>query len=314
MSRYRILEQIKTLHPERDDERIAFLSSAFDFPFDTRRAYELALVRTFCVPRSSRLLVATRELTERTQKRYDDTVILISTIGSHGYSSDLGARAIRRMNQLHGRYKIPNDEFLYVLSTFIYEPIRWNARFGWRPLHEHEKQAGFYFWREVGRRMGLHDLPESYEAFEAYNVAYEREHFAYSPNNQLLADATLDLFVSWVLPKWLPKTVRRPLAEVGKDAAASLMDAPMRGALGLPAPRPWIEKVIFKSLRHRALAQLALPPRRTPYTLPPTRTYPEGVDLESVGPAPAGKRGPRRDKNYDRRKTLAHLGETGIES
>ena len=297
MSRYRILEQIKRLHPEREDEHIAFLSSAYDFPFDTQRAYELALVRTFCAPRSSKLLVATKELTERTQKRYDDTVILISTIGLHGYSSELGTRAIRRMNQLHGRYTIPNDEFLYVLSTFIYEPIRWNARFGWRPLHEHEKLAGFYFWREVGRRMGLYDLPENYEAFEAYNVAYEREHFAYSPNNQLLADATLDLFVSWVLPEWLPKRMRRPLADVGKDAASSLMDPPMREALGVPAPRPWVERLVLRLLRYRAYAQHLLPPRRTPYTLPPTRTYPEGVTLESIGPAPVGKRGPRRGLN-----------------
>ena len=313
MSLYRILEQIKRLHPGKDNERIAFLSSAFDFPFDTQRAYELALVRTFCVPRSSKLLVATKELTERTQKRYDDTVILISTIGLHGYSSDLGTRAIRRMNQLHGRYTIPNDEFLYVLSTFIYEPIRWNARFGWRPLHEHERQAGFYFWREVGRRMGLYDLPESYEEFEAYNVAYERERFAYHANNQLLADATLDLFVSWVLPEWLPERIRRPLADIGKDAASSLMDAPMREALGIPKPRPWIETTVFKLLRYRAYAQHLLPPRRTPYTLPPTRTYPDGVELESIGPAPVGRRGPRHSSDYDKRKTRAHLGETGIE-
>ena len=310
MSRYSVLNQIKQLHPEREDERIAFLSSAYDFPFDTQRAYELALVRTFCVPRSSHLLVATKELTERTQKRYDDTVILISTIGLHGYSSEQGTRAIRRMNQLHGRYRIPNDEYLYVLSTFVFEPIRWNARFGWRPLHKHERLAGFYFWREVGRRMGLYNLPESYEAFEAYNMAYEREHFAYSPNNQLLGNATLELFSSWVLPDMLPERIRRPLADIGKDAVSSLMDAPMRHALGLPTPRPWVEKAVFKLLRYRAYAQYVLPPRRTPYTLPPTRTYPEGVDLETVGPAPAGKRGPL----YESRRTLAHLEKTVVES
>jgi len=37
------------------------------------------------------------------------------------------------MNQLHGRFDIANEDFLYVLSTFIFEPIRWNTRFGWRP-------------------------------------------------------------------------------------------------------------------------------------------------------------------------------------
>jgi len=41
-------------------------------------------------------------------------------------------RAQRRMNQLHGRFTIANEDFLYVLSTFVFGPIRWNARFGWR--------------------------------------------------------------------------------------------------------------------------------------------------------------------------------------
>ena len=36
-----------------------------------------------------------------------------------------------------------------MLSTFVYEPIRWNARFGWRPLVEQERLATFHFWRAV---------------------------------------------------------------------------------------------------------------------------------------------------------------------
>ena len=54
------------------------------------------------------------------------------------------------MNQIHGRFKISNDDLLYVLSTFVFEPIRWNARFGWRPLIEAERPASFHFWVGVG--------------------------------------------------------------------------------------------------------------------------------------------------------------------
>ena len=72
-----------------------------------------------------------------------------------GYDSDRGRRALRRMNQMHGRFAIANDDFLYVLSTFIFEPIRWNARFGWRPMCEQERLAMFHFWREVG----AHEYP-----------------------------------------------------------------------------------------------------------------------------------------------------------
>ena len=74
------------------------------------------------MPKSSKLLVSTEEFTKRAQKRYDDTTILMSTIGFYGHSSLEGRRAIRRMNQIHARYPIPNDEFLYVLSTFTFEP------------------------------------------------------------------------------------------------------------------------------------------------------------------------------------------------
>ena len=50
MRRPTILDRIRALDPERDHERIVFLSTCYDFPFDTTRALEFALFRTFCVP------------------------------------------------------------------------------------------------------------------------------------------------------------------------------------------------------------------------------------------------------------------------
>src|SRR5205823_14502712 len=116
----------------------------------------------------------------RAQKRYDDTQILISAFCEFGFDNDLGKRAIRRMNTIHGRFPIANDDFLYVLSTMVFEPIRWNARFGWRPLLEMEKLATFYFWREVGRLMRIRGLPDSYGDFERFNVDFEYDRFGYA--------------------------------------------------------------------------------------------------------------------------------------
>src|SRR5207253_141301 len=163
-----ILEQIRQLDPGADHQRIVLLSTRCDFPFDTTRALEFALFRTFCVPSISALLHRTGEFERRAQKRYDDTDLIVSELLEWGYDSERGRAAMRRMNQLHARFAIANDDFLYVLSTFVFEPIRWNARFGWRPLCSQERLALFYFWREVGRRMNLKELPASYEAFEAY--------------------------------------------------------------------------------------------------------------------------------------------------
>ena len=154
MPRYAIRNQIQQLDPEKDHQRIVFLSTCHDFPFDTTRALEFALFRTFGVPAISSLLDQTGEFRHRAQKRYDDTDIIVSELMEWGYDSDRGQLAILRMNQLHGRFLIPNEDFLYVLSTFVFEPIRWNVRFGWRLLCEEERLAYFLFWREVGHRMG----------------------------------------------------------------------------------------------------------------------------------------------------------------
>lgn len=273
--KYDVLRQLEQLDPVRDHERIAFLSAAYDFPWDTQRAYELALLRSFAVPQSAKLLVATGEFTQRTQKRYDDTSILIATIGLYGYSSELGRRALRRMNQQHRRYPISNDEYLYVLSTFIFEPVRWNARFGWRPLSETEKLAGYYFWREVGRRMNIRNIPESYQAFEAWSRAYEAAHFAYSDDSARLAQATIELFLSWVAPKALWPLLA-PLIH-------ALLDPPLRRAFGIADPPRWASATVTGLLKLRARLVRHLPPRRTPYQLPRPRSYPQGYTIEQLG-------------------------------
>ena len=59
--RYAILEEIRRLDPERDHQRIVFLSTCYEFPFDTTRALEFALFRTFCVPSIAALLDRTGE-------------------------------------------------------------------------------------------------------------------------------------------------------------------------------------------------------------------------------------------------------------
>src|SRR5437899_211066 len=146
MARPTVLDQVRTLDPLKDHQRIVLLSTRQDFPFDTTRALELALFRTYCSPSISTLLDRTGEFQQRAQKRYDDTDLIVSELLEWGYDSDRGKAALRRLNQIHGRFPISNEDFLYVLSTFLFEPIRWNARFGWRPLCEQERLGLFYFW------------------------------------------------------------------------------------------------------------------------------------------------------------------------
>ncbi len=113
------LRRIQQLDPVQDHCEICHLSTGYEFPWDTTRSLEVALMRTFCVPSISALLDKTGEFRHRPQKRYDDTGLITSEIMKWGYKSDRGIQAIERMNAIHGRFKISNEDFLYVLSTFI---------------------------------------------------------------------------------------------------------------------------------------------------------------------------------------------------
>jgi len=273
------LREILTLDPERDAARIVHIDTVYEFPFDTTRSLEFALFRTFGSPAISGLLDQTQEFALRAQRRYDDTDLILSTIVEAGYDSDEGRRAIRRMNRLHRRFDIANEDFLYVLSTFVYEPIRWNRRFGWRLMVEQERLATFHYWREVGRRMAIKEIPETYEELERYNVEYERANFRYAESNTRVARASRDMFLAWF--PGLPK-------RLGSHAIASLMDDRLREAIGFPDPPRAMKRAVAGALRARARALRPLPPRRKPKlrTELRHRTYPQGYELEALGPVP----------------------------
>lgn len=277
MSRYAILHAIERLDPEKDHQRIIFLSTCYDFPFDTTRALEFALFRTFCVPSISALLDRTGEFSKRSQKRYDDTDIIVSELLEWGYDSERGKRALRRLNQVHGRFAIANEDFLYVLSTFIFEPIRWNERFGWRLLCEQERLGYFYFWREVGRRMNIRDIPADYRVFERFNMDYERQHYRFTEANRRVGGATRELFVSW-FPSFLAPVVRSTIY--------ALLDDRLIESFGFPQSSRLMRWLVPGALRLRAGFARWLPPLKKPRlrTEMGHPTYPDGYMIEHLGP------------------------------
>jgi hypothetical protein len=278
MPRHKILDRILSLDPERDHLEIVYLDTCYEFPFEITRGVEFALFRTFAVPSISALLDRTGEFQNHAQKRSDDTALILSEILEHGYDSERGRAAIRRMNRLHGRFNISNDDYLYVMSTFIFESIRWVARFGWRPMVRHEQLAAFYYWREVGRRMNIKSLPTDLDEFERFNIEYERAHFRYSETNRRVGIATRDLFLSWVLPK--------ALWRLGEPAVYAMMDESLLDAFGFPRPSKTMRLLVQAPLKLRARAMRWMPERRKPFlrTQVRQRTYPQGYRIEELGP------------------------------
>lgn len=272
-----ILQRIQALDPVADHQRIVFLSTCYEFPFDTTRALEFALFRTFAVPSIAGLLDRTGEFRQRPQKRYDDTDIIVSEMMEWGYDSERGRAALERMNRIHARYAIHNSDFLYVLSTFVFEPIRWNRRFGWRPMIEAEKIALYEFWRAVGQRMHLKDLPESYAAFEQFNLDYERALFQQTEHGRRVGTATRELFASWFPAPF------RPLV---RQAMHALMDDATLEAFGFPPPAPGFKRAVLDAMRLRAFVLRFLPTRRKPRlrTQMRHRSYGPAYRLEQIGP------------------------------
>lgn len=278
MGRFDIVRRIETMDPERDHQQIYHLTTGYEFSWDTTRALEVALYRTYCVPSISGLLATTGNFLRTPQKRYDDTAIIVAEMSEHGYERGQGLEALKRMNRIHGHFNIANDDYLYVLSTFIYEPIRWMRRFGWRAMTRTEELASYYFWREVGKRMGIKEIPETYEAFEQFSREYERKHFRFDETNKKIGEATRDLFAAW-FPRFTKPMVHRGIY--------AMLDDAMLEAFGFPKPAPLMRRIASFSLWLRGrIVRYLLPARKKPlfFHHRRNRTYPHGYKLGELGP------------------------------
>lgn len=277
MARYDVLHEIERLDPERDNQRIMHLSFGYEFSWDSIRALEIALYRTYCVPSISKLLDRTGEFYRQPQRRYDDTAILMAEICEWGYEEGRGRKAVERVNWAHSHFKISNQDFLYVLSTFLFEPIRWIDAFSWRRLSGTERLGYYYFWRGVGRAMNIPNIPPTLDDFERWSTEYEREHFRFSETNQRVGAATRDLFAAW-FPRFTAPLVHYSIY--------ALLDRPMLEAFGFPSPIPGTGPLLRGALRARGRLARWLPVRRKPhfFTDGRNRTHPDGYEVGELGP------------------------------
>lgn len=252
------------------------------FPWDTNRALELALLKTFCLPSISGLLQRSGEFEARPRKRYDDTALMVAELVRLGPDSPGGRAVIQRLNRIHGHYAIDQADYAYVLSGFVAEPIRWLERYGWRPLTVPEQQALFRFWDHVGELMGIEARPHSLEALLALNEQVETELFAAAASNRRIADAT----VAMLQADW-PAPLRRPLAWV----LQGLLEPQVLASLGWrPAP-PAIAALLRGGLRLRSRLlnrwRRWRPARgQRFYSERPTASYGHRFALEQLGPPP----------------------------
>ncbi|KAF9255745.1 hypothetical protein L218DRAFT_883445 [Marasmius fiardii PR-910] len=241
--------------PEEAQE-IMQVSWRYDMPQLLGFSFAFALFKTYGIPTISKLLAATKQLKspENVSKRFMDTRILITTwqacpISGKTNKGEEDPRAnvsIARVNWLHSKYNIKNEDHLYTLAASTFEPIRFAKKFGWRELSPLECEAYFVFWKEVGRRMGIKDIPATAEEFECWEKDYENQHMIPAQTNQEVAFHTAEELV-----RDLPEAFG--IKEMGRQLLACLMDDTVRMAMMQPSPPTALRTLLFTTLRLCAL-------------------------------------------------------------
>ena len=230
----------------------------------------MGFFKTFAIPSIARLLCATGEFRRDTVKRIEDTDLLTREFCENPLESARGEAALRRLNAIHGQYRISNSDYLYVLSVFVLEPSEWHEKFEWRAMHPNEIEARCNYWLAVGRGMGLKDMPADVASFRKYQLAYEKQHMRFHPANKQLADYTLTGLAHGLLPRRLARLFL-PLL---RTAILSLLPRRVVAALGFQQPH-WMVGMLCRAIlrtrgwvvRHLMLPR-TVPYRRTPLSCP----------------------------------------------
>ncbi|KAL0576894.1 hypothetical protein V5O48_005075 [Marasmius crinis-equi] len=252
----------------QEAQQIVHDSFLYDAPMTMLLGTQITLFKVFGIASIASILFKSGHLTKESEmnKRLADTSTLIATFVSNPYPPRAGtddasdpraAIALARVNWIHAKYPIKNDDYLYNLALFMLEPIRWTSRFNWRPLTELERKAIFILWTGIGRDLGIEVIWESYEDMEAWADTYEQEHMLPSEDAYNISRVVIDHFMKRV-PR-LPG-----LRSLAYNTILALLDERTRYAMQLPTPSALVAHTIYTLFYARAwiVRHLCLPRRK----------------------------------------------------
>lgn len=149
-------------------------------------------------------------------RRQQDTVCLMNAFLAQPLRSEYSSLALARINVHHSFYpRINSDTVLYLIWHFWRALVVWINRVGWRKLEDFEVLALWYFWREIGLRMGVKYMPETMEEVEQWSVEY-RKHYVYPHKwNTIYNGSILDMF-TYMAPG--------PLKPLARNCIMALLD------------------------------------------------------------------------------------------
>jgi hypothetical protein len=277
--RRRMAGHIAGLDPVAEAATVYRLIVMFECPFEMRYGLNLAFYRTFAIPRIAAVLAESGQLARQPHKRaYDTGLFMYELIEVGGFDTQTARDVVRGLNRAHQGWGIPNEDFRYVLAAFVVVPTRWLDTYGWRRLTAHERAATTAFYGELGRRMGIAEIPDTYAGFEQILDAYEAEHLAPSPAGIQHMRATMG-----IIAERLP----RPLRGLGPALISAIADDALCHSLGVAPARPLVRAAVRGLLRVRGAMVRRMAPRTRSWFTPGTAAaniYPHGYTIADLGP------------------------------
>ncbi len=174
-------------------------------------------------------------------RRNDDTLALFGAFLKWGPSSQKGRAAIARMEHIHDRFPISDEQKRYTLATLIFEPERIAEHLSIEQFTAGQREAIWHFWMSVAEQMPLGGLPQTPEELRRWMFDYERQHWRYTDGARWVVDRFLE---DWTT-RWFP----RPARGLGRQILLALMDEDLRAVLHLEAPSKHVERLIRMSAR-----------------------------------------------------------------
>lgn len=275
-------KEIEALDVKEDAVTILDILMTRVFPIDVLVSLEMAQIRTFSIPSISALLHKTRQYEDHGERRLDDTKAILTEMTIDGLDSEKGQNMVQHLNRIHGFYNIPNDDYLYTLSTFIFDPILWIKRYGWRDFTPKEKNAIYNFFASMGEAMKIKDIPKSLDDFWQWRLQYEATAQEFAPSNQAVTYGLINAAKPQV-PFFLRPFIPKILSVLFNDPSLSTV-------LGLPKAGLLSSILVNSAMKARALLARWITPwdkiefRSTKiYNSYPT--YPNGYKLSELGPS-----------------------------
>jgi len=275
----------RPLSPRDDCEKIYFHLACHEFPWECYHGINFALFRGFASPSIASIFAGTSNFQNFTEKRLNDTNIIMHSWINYGIDSSQGRESMAHLIQIHNVFKksISNQDFVYMLCSFMVDTMRFIEVFGWRKLTNLEKEAIYFFWHKIGQRMNIKEIPGSLvECSELIEHYIESDKARQTDSGKVLSATLISMFAE--LHKPLPKTfaincIHSLLFAIGGKTFIE--------KLGLPVPTVTMEVGILLIGWLRGKVMLFFPPRKIPNRLFETlmgKFYKAHGPIKDVGP------------------------------